>query len=155
MSTGIKIIDYPRIEVTREATLDEWDGDDTNEIHDIEGFTIVNENGYYDLKVPFEIDKNKTYYLVYVIYSSGDSFHHEESRIDFIELYEDVKMAKEVAKIIEDDYRNWESTEKDWSVEIFNSNGEKYKIHCPWKGYFERLSYAEVEAISCSIDADY
>ena len=89
----IKIIDLSHCETTREADpLNEWDGDDIYTSHNIQGFTVL--DSYHDLPVSFSIEDKRKYYLLYVLYSTGDSFHHEEGCIEYISLYQTLEEAE-------------------------------------------------------------
>ena len=143
MKTKINIIDREHTEVTRADGGGEWDADDTYTSHSIEGISISDAE-YSTLEVPYKVKKNVPYYLVYAIFSTGDSFHHEEGRIDFIDLYQKRTLAEKVARIIEEDYKKWK---ENFSVTIFDSTGKKFKMHCPWKGYFESLTDVRVEEV--------
>src|SRR5210317_84780 len=69
---------------------DEWDRDDTYTDHNIEGFRAAPEEDskYFDLVVPYEPEFDKEYYLLYAVYSTGDSFGHDDgSGIEYIGLY--------------------------------------------------------------------
>ncbi len=96
----------------------------------------------------FEINPDKIYYLVSVIYSTGDSFSHHEGNIDYIELYENLEMAEATKKMIEDSY-NRKNKEESYGVEILSNNGNLYKISSsPWVGYLETLEYVTIDYIS-------
>lgn len=158
MPTNIRIIDETYTEVTREATQTEWDADDTFTHHSIQGFSVVKKkNEYGNLLVGYEIEPDTTYYLVSVIYSTGDSFSHSEGEICHIDLYRTEKEAKKAARKIETDYKRYRerehspkgTTNKDYGVDYIDSSGNKFSMSCPWKGYFEHLTYVEISAISC------
>jgi hypothetical protein len=65
---------------------------------DFENLFTVNKRGalYPDLELTYEPQKGTPYYLVYVIYSTGDSFSHASSEsMEIIDLY---KSKEEAAK---------------------------------------------------------
>jgi len=135
---AINIVDNDYVVVTRHADPDErWDGDDLSMDHSIEGFNLV--EGYGDLEVGFEPDFDKTYFLLYGIYSTGDSFHHEEGRIEFVDLYEDREVAWE-------NYRRLEKS-NEYTVTLKHESGKEYGFYVPWRGYFENLSSLDVLAV--------
>jgi hypothetical protein len=74
-----------------------WDRADTSTSHYVEGITLEYPlYNYESLEVPFAIVPNKIYYLLYTVYSTGDSFGHDKDRsIDFIGLYENLAVAEE------------------------------------------------------------
>lgn len=143
MTTKVKIVDNIHYGVSREATENQWDRDDTYEDHNIEGIEVV-KTGFYDVEVGFDILHGMDYYLLYGIYSTGDSFGHDEGRIEFVDLYEDREVAEENAKRL----RAHNDEKKDsFSTKLLHENGKEYDCHVPWKGYFERLSYLEVKSV--------
>lgn len=150
--TDIEIINISYTEVTRERNPeDEWDADDTCTSNNIEGFRIIKPNSRWksvDLTVDFEPKVDKTYYLVYVIYSTGDSFSHHEGCVDYIFLYENLEFAEATKKMIEDAYKK-KDKEESYSVEIFNDKGELFKISSSsWVGYFETLTDVVIDYVT-------
>ena len=151
----IKFLDDFYIETIREKDpCDEWDADDTCEYHHIRGFKIIDKDkysNYSNLSVEYEINPEKSYYLLYVIYDTGDSFHREEGKICFINLYENKEIAEMCAKIIYDNYKDWQERDNiddKYNVTIFSNSGEKnFTFFCPWKVYFESLSNVEITSI--------
>lgn len=148
---SIKIVNYSYGEVTQEADPnDEWSADSTHTYNDVRGFqiSIDGKRGYKDLDVKFDIDEDNTYYLLCVIYSTGDSFSNHGGQIDYIELYQDKGMADEAAKKIETDYKVYKkhsnTNRADYSVTIKNNEDNDFKMSCTWKGYFESLESVEV-----------
>lgn len=93
-----------------------------------------------DLTTKFTVDINTTYYLVYVIYSTGDSFHnHDRSECEFIELYKTKKEANACRKAIRD-----ADHAENPLPHIIYANGEKRTMYVPWSGYFENLDECEI-----------
>lgn len=60
----------------------------------------MNEDEFFHLTVPYEPEFGREYYLLYVEYSTGDSFGRDDGRLEFIGLYDDVEIAKENARRI-------------------------------------------------------
>ena len=52
--------------------------------HNVNGFTVVDEGSYFDLTVPYDVDTNKSYYLVYVEYSTGDSLADRDWETNYL-----------------------------------------------------------------------
>jgi hypothetical protein len=151
VSTKILILDNEHTEITREATQPQWDADDTSSTHSIQGFKVVTDKGHYTFMVPFKIQPERAYYLVYVLYSTGDSFHNEDGCINFIDMFENEHFANKVRRAIQDDYNKYgkETDNSDkWTITLPNPDGTKYSIHCSWKGYFESLESAHLEIVS-------
>lgn len=154
MNTEISIINECEIRVTREREPDEeWSGESTESSNYVSGFNIVDDILIHsaDLVVGFEIKPDKTYYLVSVIYSTGDSFSHHSGKIDYIELYESLEMAEATKKMILDSYA-LKDKEESYSVEILNNAGTPYKISSSsWVGYFESLEDVQIDAIKLKL----
>ena len=139
---NVRIIDETYGGVSREATEDEWDRDDTYTDHNIQGFRAVKEKDYYDLSVGFDVKKYKHYYLVYVIYDTGDSFGRDDGQIEFVGLYQDRSVAEE-------NKRRIDKNEKvdSFSVKLVTEDDEEFDCHTPWKGYFECFHGASIEEV--------
>ena len=151
MATELYIINDRYTEVTKERDPnEEWDGEDTITSNNIQGFGILKPKDRYnsvDIVVTFDIDPKKTYYLVSVIHSTGDSFNHHQGDIVYIELYEELSMATATKEMIENSY-NRKNKEESYSVEILNNEGTMYKISSsPWVGYFERLEEVRIDEV--------
>ena len=146
METQIQVIDRVYTYVTREGDPeDRWDRDSTGESHDIQGIRVVDENDYFDLTVDFEVVDDRDYYLLYGIYSTGDSFGHDEGRIQFVDLYESREVAEENAKRLRK--HNDGDSDDGYTATLVTEEGKDHEFYVPWKRYFERLSYLEVEPV--------
>jgi hypothetical protein len=64
--------------VTREATEPEWDRDDTDSSWSFNHVEVVTEKDSWDFAVPFDVKVGDTVYVVAAIYSTGDSFGHDD-----------------------------------------------------------------------------
>ena len=123
--------------------------------HDIQGFKLVKEKEYFDLTVAFKPQRHTNYYLLYVLYSSGDSFGHSSGNICFVGLYEDERTADRNAKRIVEhnncyrkrDYK-WKDHEEEYSVELEEPDCCNVRFSCAWNGYFERIEDVVVMAVS-------
>lgn len=144
-----KVISDYREWTTREADhTDEWDRDDTDRENSIEG--ISKTGGYLDGTVSFDLVPDKPYYLLYGIYSTGDSFGHDSGRIEFVDLYESEAFAKDMQKRLEThDQKNsgYNVRNPQWSVKLKTESGKRYDFHVPWLGYFEALEYVEIKEV--------
>ncbi len=148
MSYNIKIDKTSRQHVTREADPNErWDGDDTDWEHDIHGFSVSGEKDYWDFVMKND-PKGKTLYLVYALYSTGDSFHHEENVICLVGLYEDESDAIAVVDAIELDYKKNEDSFEPVKVKLPKKGVEETIATSTWKGYFESLSSINIEPVT-------
>lgn len=143
----IRIYDNSWMEVTRKCDNDdEWDRDDTAITHSIQGFSVLEGAvGYGDLLTSLkEIKLGKPYFLVYVLYDTGDSFGRDDGQIEYINLFESEDLAEELVRKIEDDSKN----EAYNSIEYTLDNGETREFYNgAWKGYFEWFHGAYVERV--------
>lgn len=147
MSYNIKIDKISRQYVTRESDPDkEWDADDLDWDHDIQGFVVVGEKDYWDF-VMTNNPKGKTLYLVYALYSTGDSFHHEENVICLVGLYEDESDAVAVMDALELDDKENEDSREPVKVQLPKKGVEETIATSTWKGYFESLSSINIEPV--------
>ena len=148
--TYIQILDKTYTETTRVGVSDDkWDRDDTRTDHNIIGFKIVDENNYFDFEVKFNIDTNKEYYLLYVIYGTGDSFGRDDGQIEFVGFYENVNIAEENLKRIEEHYKKVKYDRKydNYDLILLNEENKEYKIRPPWLGYFENMDEIYIEGL--------
>lgn len=123
-------------EVTREAREgDDYDRGNTLTTWSI-GDTISLEyrEGHWNAgTASIEIKEGVDYFLLYAIYSTGDSFGHDErNRMELVDLFTDRETAKAAAKSLNDE--NF----------YINQNGETVDYYRPWCGYFESLDELEV-----------
>ena len=145
--TSIRSNDSSYIEVTRERDpTDRWSGEDTDTSHSVKSFYIVDDDDYCDISVAFDIDDGRDYYLLYVIYSTGDSFNHNEGQIVFIDLFETKEMAEKNRQCIVE--HNKDKVGKlTYSVLLQLEDRRVYQFRVPWQGYFERLTEICIDCI--------
>lgn len=164
---GLKVTAHSYGEVTREADPnDRWSGEDTTSSWNVEGISLAKE--YPNVTACFPVEAGDTVYLVFGVYSTGDSFsHHEDGSIDYIDVYKTHAKAEATAKTLRE-HNNWYRGMNDrwapitakerkalskkyksaYSLEIVRENGSKMSVHIPWNGYFETLSYIEVASFT-------
>ena len=163
-------INYSNHRESEEAQKQYGDWSITNNIS-LTGASLEETRFGEKLSFDFDIVDNKIY-LVYGVYSTGDSFGHETGVYEFLELFptyeeaneykEKVEIYNELIKFLSDSYGH---TPKNKANKIKNflyrlgdnvtenkSWGSKYSfvwkgniIHFPWGGYFESLDYVGVE----------
>ena len=175
--TEISVIKERWSHQTREPyPNDDWDRGNTSCSWTVEGIRIYESNNRLfpwmemDLDVPFEVTSGTKYYLMYVVYSTGDSFgHDEDSSIDFCGLYKDISIAQENESRIRAHY-NWSKSgayaqEKknkpkfvpkkygEFNVMLRTDDGKgEYELHVPWTGYFESMSYLEIKEVQLQLN---
>ena len=170
MTTKIRVNDIATGGVSRYGNPDDrWDGDDTWVDHAIDSISVVETYG--DLEVGFDINRDQIYYLLYAIYSTGDSFSSREGEIEYVGLYQDEDVANENLKRIERHHdthekinrRSYHLTERqkkeikrlsknfsEHTIMLVTEDEVEYQIHVPWHGYFERLTEVTVKRVLVS-----
>ena len=120
---------------------EEWTDDSYSSMWTFERVLKTNSTGSRTTTI-HDYKPNEKIYVIYVIYSTGDSFSHDrDGRCELIGATHDSKLAYRIKEFIEKDYKN-EDTEHDY--ELKDIGGVKFHTY-PWKGYFESLSYVRVE----------
>lgn len=117
---------------------------------------VEDEKKYADLETEFDVEFSKIYFLLLVIYNTGDSFSHEEAAgVDFVELYRDVEAAEKMALEIrrhDDACSRW-TDEKEYDLEITLDNGNRMKYNsAPWLGYFESIHDIRLVPVRLTIE---
>jgi hypothetical protein len=114
--------------------------------HDIRGFSV--STGYSDLETLLKI-KDKDYFLLYVLYSTGDSFGRDEGRIDFVELYDDKELAHAAEKVIRECYlQSNRGRNHSGMVSIPMADGKKREIYIAgFNDYFGGVDDVRVETV--------
>lgn len=120
---------------------DDWDRDNTAGDINIHGIILVGENDYQDLTVPFDIDINKSYILLWADYSTGDSFGHDDNQVEFIDLFETMDRAIAARKAF------LENNGDSYSCKYIREDGTEISVHVPWSGYFEHLNDLRLEVV--------
>lgn len=120
----------------------------------IHGIKDVGKDGYYDLVVPFKLQDNADYYLVYVNYDTGDSFGYDRGKVCYVELFQSKDLAKALVDVI---YENAEKErsylkprQKELPLQITYRHDDGSEQTCytgTWRGYFETMNYVEMEVV--------
>lgn len=138
--TRIRVNADSYTEQVTEPTGDDWDWGETVTDHCINNFQVVKENEHSHLVVNLDPKPGVPYYLLYAVYSTGDSFGWDAGKcIEFIELYQSFEKAEENMDKLNCD----QSSE----VKIESETGEVYNFFIPWNGYFESLDHVGVEKV--------
>ena len=99
-------------------------GDDTKVPYDSESFIIP--------------DDSETVYVVYMLYSEGDSFGNSTGNIDIIHATVSEESAHQLAQKIRDD-------EQSYTIKFVDDFGREISISNNGAGYFNRLECVNVE----------
>lgn len=129
-------------DVTREADPDDsWGADDTSTSWTVNGISLSDKDGHQALPADFPVEVGDTVYVVYAVYSTGDSFHRADGEyLEVLSFHKNSAIA----------YKNKASAEgprkdrHDMTIEF--DSGAKVQRYCPWDGYFESLDSVSVES---------
>lgn len=116
---------------------------------------ISKTKGVPDVVSDFDIQPGETCYVVWVEYSSGNSFGTAENEnVEVVGVFKDKECAKQLEKAIEEqnqayrqgDFAFGESWEDKNKFYCKTSDGQEFQYgFCPWYGYFEVLENVYVE----------
>lgn len=132
------------------------DGEDSNDRFRYRGTTHTDwtihgvkwTNVYPDLPAYFEPVVDETYYLLYGVYSIGDSFGYDvDGAFEAIAVFKDhdaALKAKNVLKEHAERAKQDDSSVAKFQCDITLDGTTCISVHVPWTGYFERLSYLEI-----------
>jgi len=130
---------------------DDWSRDSYSTDHNIVGFKCAaeSENRYYDLTVPYYPEDDTTYYVLYAVYTTGDSFGQDPGRgVEFIGFYksDQLDIANDnMSKIESDDFSG---KSESFSIKLRTPDGQNtFTQSCGWKGYFESLDYVDIASV--------
>lgn len=126
---------------------DRWDNGRKSRENDITGMTITDNGEFYDVLADFVVEENKSYYLMYAEYSTGDSFGSESGIITYIGLFKNLSEAEHNKGILEKhylDYQNDDSTS--YVVNLKLSSGLILPFYAgDWLGYFNSLQDIHIQ----------
>jgi len=141
-SYAVNILHTLSCRVTRHADhTDEWDADDLAYQPEVQAVQLSGSE-YGDFYLDSEPKVGENFFLVYVIYSTGDSFHHEEGRIEFVGLLKDAVDAEALAEHI----RKSDGSLTRYQVALPSGESIEY-YNGAWTGYFESLTSVNVASI--------
>jgi hypothetical protein len=89
--------------------------------------------------VPFEVAAGDTVYVLSMVYNTGDSFGRAEGKGEVLWVFKDEALALAAESV-------WEKSKEQHSVEFVIDDGKKIKISNPGSGYFETITYVNVES---------
>lgn len=158
MNYGYKIEYFSDTQVTREANPeDSWDGEDLDTSWTITPNISESDETSPDIVVPFKLDLDKNYYIVHVIYSTGDSFHHHSGyQCDFIELFQNKEKAETLVKAIKEQNYDYYSNKRDFGENAYilpykDEKGNEKTLYCKWNGYFESIDVCEALTVNLQL----
>jgi hypothetical protein len=107
---------------------------------------VAPKNGHPDIVTNLSIEPDEKCHVVWLEYSSGDSFGNgHRNHTVCLGVFKDQSAAKELAGIIRNhtDDDNGFGPSK-WTLNVETSDGQYHKIYCSWLGYFEHLDEVHV-----------
>lgn len=125
---------------------DEWSRDSTSTTWSVNGLTVGSGN-YHGLYLDGEVSPGDQVWLVWAVWSDGDSFGHDaDARIDFVTVHRDEETARLNAELL----RNVNEDDQSYGhkVILILDDGTELPYTVPWLGYFESLSYIGCESFS-------
>lgn len=121
---------------------DRWSRDSTSTTWNVHGLVLGED--HHGLCLDGLVRPGDTVWLVYAVWSDGDSFGHDEgARIDFITVHREEAIARANAEMLV------KATNRDhgygYKVRLLLDNNTILPYTVPWLGYFESLDYVRCE----------
>jgi hypothetical protein len=116
-------------------------GRDTTTEWAVKGLSIG--KGGHGLYVSGKANAGDTVWLVYAVYSTGDSeTFRRDGAIEFVSVHRDEQVARKNAQALADldEDAMWGT-----KIPLALDTGEEIQYLVPWCGYFEHLSYVQCE----------
>jgi hypothetical protein len=133
--------------VTKEADPDNrWSGEDTDanvSFKSVHRHMPKNTSSYEEMYPCFPMEYDKTYFVVWAEFSTGDSFSNSGGHYEVIDVFLDESLAEKCAHNAEHEMKE-ENWLKFYTYE--RQNGEVIRQSCPWAGYFNSLDDVRVES---------
>ena len=109
------------------------------------------------LAVPFEGEKNDDVYLLWITYTTGDSFGSDSGNFLPIAVFKTMEKAEAAKSIIKlhDFLESSNALTNEFSVFINDELGFENCISATWAGYFESLDSIEITKFSLQETAAY
>jgi len=128
--TELKVIHTSHTTTTRKPISDdEWDRGTTHTSHSIEGIAIGSD--YHGLNLPGKVNNGDVVWLVYAVYSTGDSFgNDDDAECEFFTVHRDEAVAKYNAKLLSS--VNSKSSQYDSTVYLSLDDGTQLPTRPPW-----------------------
>lgn len=117
---------------------DEWSRDSVGKNWSIEGVELSRADGEHCLAPDFPAAVGDEVYAVYAVYSTGDTFGHEDGAyLEVISFHKSKEIAEKNLAAM--------SSHAGGQMTIHFDGGGVVGRYCPWDGYFESLDYARCE----------
>ena len=123
-------------------------------VNTFRGVKVCPKNGYPSITTTLEIQPDTPCHVVWLEYSSGDSFGRGRcNHTEILGVFTDLAAAKELANALRNhnvDDDNGFGPSK-WTLELKTNDGQEHKIHCGWLGYFEKLEEVHINTTNMGI----
>lgn len=108
---------------------------------------ITKTKKYPDIVSDVDFNIGHPVYLVWIEYSTGDSFgYSSRGRTESIGIFTDKQTANELIKALEDFNKKIENYDDKYKFYCKTSDGQEFLYqHAPWAGYFEYLDEIHCE----------
>jgi hypothetical protein len=138
----LHLLSASETDVTRESDPEDvWGQDSTSTSWDIEGIALSDKDGSDALPADFDIKIGDTIFVVYLVYSTGDTFHQADGAyLEVLSFHKNEAVARKNLREIEG------RKAENFVMTIELDNGNKIERVCSWDGYFESLDYARCES---------
>lgn len=105
---------------------------------------VGNKHVYPDIVSSIDIPVGETAYIVYVVWSDGDSFgYHRNGNAEAVAIFNNINDANDMLLYLNS--INWKNEER---VNFKTSDGSQHITqHSSWYGYFEKFSYADIKQV--------
>jgi hypothetical protein len=127
---------------------DRWDRDDTAASWTFNHVSIVKESDPWDIVVPFEVKAGDNVYIVAAIYSTGDSFGHDDAECcEYIDAFINEYKANDCTRAIELTQKSYHDRTEKKAVWVREDDSIGKLDYVPWNGYFESLDEVRCEKL--------
>lgn len=146
-------------EITREADPEEkFSGEESRSDYSFDGTFSLAKTSYFDFVLHEPPVADKKYYLVYVRYSTGDSFNRRDGELCMVEFLDEYEDAIALRNAIQKDYDKYDR-------HGYNPSAYSFKMTLPksgreltvstgtWKGYFEVMESVDFETLTLNENA--
>lgn len=94
--------------------------------------------------VGFEAKPGDPVHVLWLTYGTGDSFGHGDGYGEIVWVFRDADVAKQALKV-------WQEQSEQYSITIYDDNGQAVTLSNPGSGYFESINSLQVDTFLLSI----
>lgn len=142
--TGLKVSFNSNHENLGGRHDDRWSADSYCGYHVLNSVTIA-ESNQADCVIAGEVKAGDRIFLLWFIYSTGDSFHnHRGYDAEAVAAYTTYEAAKQASDLLQQHDKNV------YTTEVPLGDGTTFSFHPPWYGYFESLDGMWIEEVIIS-----